>query len=681
MSKKDRTLLGSSLLGRLFRLAVLCALWGGIFIAVLFAWYAQELPEITRNANFERKASIIVKAANGEVIGRYGDIKGDNIRAENLPENLVYAVIAIEDRRFFSHWGIDFYGFARAMLVNIAHGRFVQGGSTITQQLAKNLFLSQERTIKRKIQEAMLAFWLEHELTKDEILSAYLNRVYMGSGTYGVDAATKLYFHKSVQNLSLREAATLAGLLKAPSRYSPLANPSLSRQRADVVIKSMVDAGYITDEEANAITNVPPVPVEKPSVGDSERYYTDWVVDSLQDLIGTPEEDIIVETTMDPSIQKVAENSLTKAIQENGLERQISQGAVIVMRPMGEVVAMVGGYNYTTNQFNRASQALRQPGSSFKPIVYLAALEAGYRPDDIVLDEPFKSGRYRPKNFGGEYYGEVTLETALMLSLNTVSVRLVKDMGPARVLDMAHRLGITSPLNNDLSQALGTNTLPPLEMTSVYAALANGGLAIHPYGITKITSAKTGTLYYMHRKPSERMRVVDPVYIDMLTGMMRSVIEYGTGQGAKLPVPAYGKTGTSQDSRDAWFIGFTPELVTGVWMGNDDNTPMKNVTGGSFPARVWRDVMASARGKYDAQRSGGGFMSSSGFSSLMDRLGSFESEPEQEPRQQEEIYFDGPRPESSDEFSNELSTREEIRWQRPRPREMQKIPESARYND
>ncbi len=646
MSKKKR-----SIFSHLVRSIILLGLWCGIGVTLLFAWYALELPSITRNANFERKASITVKAADGEVIGRYGDIKGENVTAEDLPPELVYAVLAIEDRRFYSHWGIDFYGIARAIGTNLLRGRFVQGGSTITQQLAKNLFLSQERTLKRKIQEAMLALWLEHELTKDEILSAYLNRVYMGSGTYGVDAASKLYFKKEVKDLTLKECATLAGLLKAPSRYSPLSNPELSRQRTETVLKAMTDAGYISGAQANVLSFGPPIPPPKPGPGDSERYYADWVVDSLQDLIGTPDEDIIVETTMDRSLQKVAAESLSKVILESGQEKHISQGAVVSMLPDGKVVALVGGYDYKSNQFNRATQALRQPGSSFKPIVYLAALESGFKPDDVLVDAPFTQGRYRPKNFGNKYYGEVSLETALMLSLNTISVQLVKAIGPAKVIEVARRLGITSPLNNDLSQALGTNTLPPLEMAGAYAAIANGGIAIHPYGIVKIES-EDGKLYYQRQAPRDTMRVVSSDNIDTLVGMMQNVIEYGTGQGAKLPWPAYGKTGTSQDSRDAWFIGFTPEIVTAVWLGNDDNTSMKAVTGGSFPAHIWRDVMMAAHGRFPDGRFPPD--SPATFESLMDRLSG--PPPEQE---KEEIFFNTP--------------------QRPKPKDFPG--DSSRYND
>jgi penicillin-binding protein 1A len=655
-------------LGWLIKWMFVAALWAGIVIGCIFAWYAQELPSITRNASFERKASITVKAADGSIIGRYGDDQGDNIAAKDLPKNLVYAVLSVEDRRFYSHWGVDVIGFTRAMFVNAREGKVVQGGSTITQQLAKNLFLSQERTLKRKIQEAMLALWLEHELTKDEILAAYLNRVYMGSGTYGVDAATRLYFKKDVKDLTVREAATLAGLLKAPSRFSPLANPGLSKQRTDTVLQTMVDAGYITDKEAKHLTASAPKPAEKPTSGDSEKYYADWIVDNLQDLIGTPEEDIIVETTMNASIQRVAEASLIKAITDNGEAKKISQGAVVVMRPTGEVVAMVGGYNYSANQFNRATQARRQPGSSFKPIVYLAALESGWGPETVIVDEPFTEGRYRPKNFGGEYYGEVTLATALALSLNTVSVRLAKAMGPAKIVDTARRLGITTKLNEDLSLALGTPEMPPLEMTTAYAAIANGGMAIQPFGITKITN-ESGKLYYQRRPPSDTMRVVSSVYIDVLTGMMQNVIEYGTGQRAKLGYPAYGKTGTSQDSRDAWFIGFTPELVASVWMGNDDNSPMKNVTGGSFPAGVWRDVMASSRGKYPAVRYP---RDNAGFSSLMDRLMAQPFPHDNEGALQAQDGY---------AYYNSDGSRQQGFTPRQRPVIPKNIPEAARYND
>lgn len=586
-----------SFIGTAFKWIFVAGFWCALILAAIFAYYAAELPNITENASFERKSSITVKAENGTIIGRYGDMIGDQVTIDTVPENLINAVLATEDRRFYYHPGMDPLGIARAMLVNAKEQRFAQGGSTITQQLAKNLFLSRERTIKRKIQEAMLAFWLEYELSKDEILEAYLNRVYLGGGTYGVDAASRLYFKKPVTDINLQEAATLAGLLKAPSTYSPIANPRRSRERANIVINAMVDAGYIDEDQKNQINASIPKPPRKPS-GEAQRYYSDWIVDQVNDLIGKPNEDIIVETTMNVDIQKTAEETLKTTLRKNGEAQNMSQGAVVVMRPNGAVVALVGGKDYGLSQFNRATQAQRQPGSSFKPFTYLAALEHGWHPDDLVVDKPITTGRYRPKNFGHKYYGELTIENAMMLSLNTIAFKLIKDVGPDAVIDVARRLGIESDLNADLSLALGTNQISPLELTGAYASLANGGVMVKPYGVTKITS-KDGTLYYERKSQPKGKRVISPRAIGMLHTMMQSIIQGGTGTNANFGNPqAAGKTGTSQDSRDAWFMGFTDRLVTGVWLGNDDNSPMKRVTGGSHPARIWRTIMANSNGKY-----------------------------------------------------------------------------------
>lgn len=586
------------LLGRLVKWLFVLGLWAGIFMVALFAWYAQELPDITKSASFERKRSIIVKDSGGRVVARYGEIVGDKVTVGDLPACLPQAVMAIEDRRFYYHFGIDPLGLSRAVVVNLRQGRVAQGGSTITQQLAKNLFLSQERTLKRKIQEAMLALWLEWTLTKDEILSAYLNRVYLGTGTYGVDAAARLYFDKPVGQISLRECAVLAGMLKAPSRYSPLRNPDLANARADVVVRAMVDAGYITDKEAG---DKAPAPARKsppnPSSEMAARFFTDWVVDSLDEMIGTPDEDLIVETTLDSALQGAAGKAIDAVLDESGEAKHISEGAVILMRPNGEVVALVGGRNYNESQFNRATQARRPPGSSFKPLVYLTALERGWSPQDVVMDEPITTGRYRPKNFGNRYLGEVTLEQALTYSLNTVAFNLAKTLGPAAIIDTARRLGITAELEPDLSIALGSNGVSLLEMANAYAVFANGGLSVSPYAITKITSGE-GKLYYERAQGFSAKRVFREFDVQNLTSMMNMVVEYGTGQGAKFGVPAAGKTGTSQDSRDAMFMGFTREMVGVVWLGNDDNSPMKGVTGGSYPARIWREVMAQASGKY-----------------------------------------------------------------------------------
>lgn len=580
-----------------FKWVFLIGFWGTLAVAALCAYYATELPEITEKANFERRSSIIVKASNGTIVGRYGDIVGEQISVDTVPKNLTNAIIAIEDRRFYYHFGLDPIGLARAMFVNAKEGRVAQGGSTITQQLAKNLFLSRERTLKRKIQEAMLAFWLEWDLSKDEILSAYMNRVYLGGGTYGVDAASRLYFKKPVSDINLEEAATLAGLLKAPSTYSPIANPVRSRERANIVINAMVDAGYLDEKEKDQINASVPKPPRKPT-GNAQKYYSDWIVDQVNELIGTPEEDLIIETTMNIDVQNTAEDTLASTIRKYGEDRRFTQGAVVVMRPNGAVVALVGGKDYAVSQFNRATQATRQPGSSFKPFTYLTALEHGWHPDDLIMDEPITRGRYRPKNFGHKYYGEVTLLEALTLSLNTIAYQLIKEVGPDAVIDTARRLGITSELNADLSLALGTNQISPLELTGAYASIANGGVTVQPYGITKITS-KDGTVYYERKNEPRAKRAVSPRAISMLHEMMKSVVQNGTGQGANFGSPqAAGKTGTSQDSRDAWFMGFTDRLVTGVWVGNDDNSSMKNVTGGSFPAQIWRKVMANSNGLY-----------------------------------------------------------------------------------
>lgn len=593
-SKKNKPSFLKSALKWLFVLG----LWCGIALTGVLAWYGQELPEIAKTIAFQKKNAITVKAADGSIIARYGDIQGENFGVEDMPPHLVHAVLAIEDRRFYHHFGIDPLGIARAMVVNAREKRFVQGGSTITQQLAKNLFLSRERTLKRKIQEAMLALWLEYELTKDEILGAYLNRVYFGAGTYGVDAASQVYFGKPVTDIDLEQAATLAGLLKAPSKYSPTNNPALARQRAQVVMNAMVDAGYISSQTQDKITGDTPRPPRKPGAPkDNARYFADWVVDGLDELIGTPSEDIIVETTLNPRIQSYAQAALIGTLQSNGIEHHITQGAVVVMRPDGQVVAMLGGKDYSESQFNRSTQAKRQPGSSFKPIVYLTALENGFTPDTLVMDEPVTTGRYRPKNFGNQYYGEITVSDALTLSLNTVAVQLMRESGRQNVLDMAARLGINTPIKDDLSVALGSSEISPLELATAYATLAAGGVQAKPYAVTRIVSEK-GELYFQRPQYNQRSRTVDGEYVYHLTQMMKRVIEEGTGRGAALPVPAAGKTGTSQNSRDAWFAGFTDQLVGVVWLGNDDNTPMKRVTGGSFPARIWQSFMNRSRGQY-----------------------------------------------------------------------------------
>ena len=582
----------------LFKFCFVAGLWVGIVLTLVMAWYATELPGITENAEFKRKTAITLKTRKGQVLTRYGEVVGNNVTVEDVPPHLVQAVMAIEDRRFYRHFGIDVLGIARAMRVNVTKGRFVQGGSTITQQLAKNLFLTQERTLKRKIQEAMLALWLEYELSKDDILSAYLNRVYLGGGTYGVDAASQLYFDKPVQEITLRESAVLAGLLKAPSRYSPTNNPSLALQRSKVVLNAMADAGYITAEDAETLKKLPPKPNRKPTGADSVRYFTDWVIDGLEDLIGTPPEDLVITTTLNPRAQEAAQGALLKVLMKDGEAKNMSQGAVVMMAMDGAVIAIVGGRDYGLSQFNRATQAKRPPGSSFKPFVFLTALKQGWVESDRILDAKFTKGRYKPKNFGGRYRGSVDLRTALTHSLNTAAVRLAKAVGIGAVIDTAKSLGIYSDLQPDLSLSLGSSGVSLLEMTTAYTVLGNGGYKVLPYGITKIEGEKSGTIYYERPKRQKHPKVIKSSSLRSLHFMMQSVVEVGTGKAAKSNFAVAGKTGTSQASRDALFMGFSDELATGVWVGNDDNSPMNKVTGGSYPARIWREAMGRTRGLY-----------------------------------------------------------------------------------
>lgn len=597
-TKKKKSSSNAGLIGTLFKFALkwglVVGLWLSIILTGIVLWYASELPNITKSMVFERRPTIIIKASNGQIIDRYGDIKGEIVDVKNLPPHIVNAVLATEDRRFYDHFGMDIKGIARAFVVNITRGSFAQGGSTITQQLAKNLFLSRERTIKRKIQELILSFQLEYELDKDEILSAYLNRVYLGSGAYGVDAAANVYFNKSAKELNVREAATIAGLLKAPSRYSPNANPELSAQRTKVVMRAMADAGYITEDELKSYNSLPPTPRKKPSSASSVRYFSDYVVGQLDDLIGPIESDIIVETTLNQATQKEMEESITKAILRYGESNNVEQAAGLFMRLDGAVVAMMGGKNYQRSEFNRTTEAIRQPGSSFKPIVYLTALENGFTMNSIVEDKKVTSGRYRPKNFGGKYYGPVTLTQALTNSLNTVAVSLMRTVGVSNVIDMARRLGITADLEPNLSTALGSSGVPMIQMVTAYTTLGRGGSVVDPYAINRITT-KQGDVLYERVAPKSSRNVVEKNNIAQINAMMRSVVMNGTGRGAILPYPSAGKTGTSQDYRDAWFIGFTNKYAGAIWFGNDDNTPTKRLTGGSAPAQVWKEVMLKAQ--------------------------------------------------------------------------------------
>lgn len=614
-----------SILRRLIKWCFVLGLWATLILGAVLAWYAKDLPNIIENPKFDRKASITVMANDHSVIARYGDIKGNNIGADNIPETLANAILATEDRRFYYHYGLDPIGLARAIFVNFTHKGVVQGGSTITQQLAKNLFLSQERTLKRKIQEAMLAVWLEHKLTKKEILAAYMNRVYLGSGIYGAEAAAQIYFGKDVHKLNLKESAMLAGLLKAPARYSPLADPDAADKRARVVLGAMVDAGMVTEKQAKWAASVKIARTSNAAEDKASHYYADWVVDSLEAMIGVPTDDIIVETTMDPEVQESTAKVLKDAIDKNGKKFNVTQAASVVLRPDGSIIAIVGGIDYSKSQFNRATQGLRQPGSSFKPFVYLSAIEHGANEYTDVLDEPITEGKYRPQNFGNKYYGEVPMIEALTWSLNSVAVRLCQAVGVESVINVARRMGITADLVPNLSLALGSSEVPMIEMAQAYATINSGGYAVRAYGIEKIRDAKTGQILYEYEK-TPAPRVFRGGDIQTLTNMMMSVVQNGTGQGAKAEFFSAGKTGTSQDYRDAWFDGFSRDYVAVVWFGNDDNRSMKSVTGGSLPATAWRNIIVGA--KNDATPSKYALLKDDSMSSdFTDLLGNLVSSP------------------------------------------------------
>lgn len=570
----------------------LLAIWGTILVGSLIAWYAYDMPDVRQIAQPERRPAITLLADDGTVFARYGDLQGQRVSAKEVPPDLIHAILAIEDRRFYDHFGVDLFGLARALVHNLRAGRIVQGGSTITQQLAKNLFLTPARTTRRKVQEMLLAFWLEHTYTKDQILTAYLNRVYLGAGAYGVDAAADVYFGKPVSALNLRECALLAGLLRAPSRFSPTNNPQLALDRAKTVLAAMEEAGYISETEKQmAMANVP-MPRRKPSAGGDGRYFADWIVDQVSALLQNAPQDIVILTTLDLGLQRVAERKLDSLLASEGVARNVQEGALISMTHEGAVRSMVGGRDYGVSQFNRATQALRQPGSAFKPIVYLAALTDGLTPEDAFVDEPIKIGRWSPQNYDGGYKGEVTARQALAESINTVAVRIAQKVGAAKIIKTARAIGIVSPMENDLSLALGTSAVTPLELTGAYAALASGGRAMTPYGIKEIRGRNGKILF--RREPVKFPVTVDPGAVATLVDMMTSVVSWGTGRRAALDRPVAGKTGTSSDYRDAWFLGFTGDYVTGVWLGNDDNKPTKKVTGGTLPAQLWRDYMLEA---------------------------------------------------------------------------------------
>ena len=571
--------------------------WGMILLVPLVVYYAYDLPDISNLEQKNTKTAMMVMDRNGDVISTYGNVYGEWLEYQEIPLSHIEAVIAIEDRRFFDHNGLDLRGLARAIVNNLIAGRMAEGGSTISQQLAKNLYLNADRTFKRKVQELLLSFWLEMKLSKQEILAIYLNRAYFGSGAYGIDAASRTIFGHSARNLTLTEAAMIAGMLKGPALYSPLRDVQRAYGRTSLVLDNMVAVGFI-DKLTADIAKKRKVNINNSSAGSDVRYYTDWIIDQVPNLIGQISEPIVIKTTLVPEIQQMATNAVRQVLsREERLEN--TQAALVSMDYHGAVQAMVGGRNYNESQFNRVVQAQRQPGSAFKLFIYLAALEAGLSPTTVMRDSPIIFDDWSPKNYNGKFIGDVTLEDAFIKSINTVAVKLSERVNRGSVVDISERLGIQSPLTVEPSLALGTSELNLLELTGAYSVVARDGIETKPYGITEIQNS-SGQILYRHL-PGPDVRILDKKVNLIMQSMLRNVVTNGTGRAASMDFPVFGKTGTTQNYKDALFVGYGKGIVSGVWVGKDDSTSMLGVTGGGTPAQIWKNFMYRASlGRNDA---------------------------------------------------------------------------------
>lgn len=567
-----------------------------IFLGILFALFGvvlmHDLPDLDRLETNTRRSSIVFESYDGKPIATYGDLFKKVIKFNQLPKHVWQAVVAIEDRRFFDHCGVDFVGIFRALFVDLLNRKLMQGGSTLTQQLAKNLFFSQNRSFKRKVQEIVLSIWLEKKFSKQQILSIYLNRVYFGAGAYGIDAAAYRFFGKSATKLTLYEAAKLAGLLKSPVAYSPFYSQGKSDERAELVLSKMVEMKYITEVQKKDAIDESEIATKLSILMDENRYFTDWVLEQVQTLVRADEDDLIVRTTLDSNLQKYATYVIRESLNSEGFKLGASQMALVSLDNTGAVRAMVGGHTYNVSQFNRVL-SVRSFGSAFKYFVFLSALENGVDPYDKISDMPIRIGGWSPKNYHYSSVGSVPLIDAFARSLNTCTVRLAQQVGMNRIIDRAHELGISSKINNNFASALGASGTTLLDMTAAYGATMKNGIKMIPFGVISIKNQRGKILYTAKKRPETR--VIDFNVCQKMKELLRAVVDRGTGKHAQLPLTGYGKTGTSNDSRDASFIGFVPPLVTGVWVGNDDNSPMKSkVTGGTLPATVWKNFMLAA---------------------------------------------------------------------------------------
>ncbi len=579
---------------RFLRAGISIVIWSFVAVAAVIGWFAWDLPDPDATIQTEqREPSITIVASDGTALLELGDLYAATVSLPALPAHLPQALIATEDRRFYSHPGVDPFGILRALIANIRAGGVAQGGSTLTQQLAKNLFLSRDRTLRRKVQEALLAFWLEARYSKDTILEIYLNRIYLGAGTFGVDAAARRYFGVPATGVTLWQAAVLAGLPKAPSALNPFRNPEGAAERGREVLQNMVEAGYITQSQADAAAQRTVQTVATDLAGRQTRWLAEWAVDRAAGLVGGFDQDIVVETTLEPAVQRAAEAA---AAEIGPLARSdgASEMAFVALRPDGAVAAMLGGYDRSGSAFNRAVHARRQPGSVFKLFVYLAGFEAGITPDSEIDDRIAPVEGWSPRNAGAGHRGIVTLREGVARSINTVAVAVSETVGRTRVIDMARRMGVTADMSPDPSIALGVAEVTPLEMAGAYATLSSGGRSAMPYVIRRISDRSDGTILYTH-DGRQAARLLDPDVVAMANDVFGAGIAWGTGRAAQLDGhAAAGKTGTTQDYRDAWFAGYTTDLTAVVWMGNDDGTPTDGVYGGSYPAQLWQRFMTRA---------------------------------------------------------------------------------------
>ncbi|MDE2488491.1 MAG: penicillin-binding protein 1A [Alphaproteobacteria bacterium] len=597
---------GRSPLQKFIYWSLVVGVWGVIFLVAFFAVFAIDLPDTSKLYQVKRQPSVTYLDRSGAVISVRGSQYAPPVDLDKLPPYVPEAFIAIEDRWFYYHFGFNPWGMARSAFYDLTHhGGPLRGGSTITQQLARNLFLTPSQTFRRKIQELILAVWLEAKFSKKQILELYLNRVYFGAGAYGIEAASERYFNKPASQLTLGEAALLAGMMKGPSRYSPVAATDRAARRATIVLDEMVRIHAITPQQRDAAFQQK-VRVNPVLANQRAQYFTDWLDDQVRQLVGEPTEDLVVETTLDLPLQTAAEQSLQKDV-AGAVKQGVEQGALISLDGEGRIRAYVGGTNYLQTQFDRVSMARRQAGSAFKPFVYLTAMESGRTPDTPVVDEPITIGNWTPRNYTGRYLGPITLETALKESINTVAVRLANEVGTSNVAATARRLGITSPIQLDPSMALGAVEVSPLEMAQAYDPFANGGYFAKAWAIERIRTASGKVLYDHSVAGDPRRQVIGQPALYYMIKMMRQVVASGTGVRAN--VPGYdlaGKTGTTSDYRDAWFVGYTGGFVTAVWVGKDDNTPMRRVTGGTVPAAIWHDYMTEALPRLKVQAIPGG---------------------------------------------------------------------------